>query len=56
MSMIPNLAPALGEIILAIGAMALLIAAVVLKNLTVSTLNKASAMLILIALVPVLLW
>ncbi|TDI63575.1 MAG: NADH-quinone oxidoreductase subunit NuoN [Alphaproteobacteria bacterium] len=56
MSMIPNLAPALGEIILAIGAMALLIAAVVLKNLTVSKLNKASAMLILIALLPVLLW
>lgn len=56
MNMIPNLAPALGEIILAIGAMALLIAAVVLKNLTVSKLNKASAMLILIALLPVLLW
>ncbi len=56
MNAIPNLAPAAGEIILAIGAMVLLLAGVIIRNLKVTQLNKACSLMILIALIPVLVW
>ncbi|MEE8258497.1 MAG: NADH-quinone oxidoreductase subunit NuoN [Sphingomonadales bacterium] len=56
MTMIPDLGPALGEITLAIGAMALLLAGVFFKNMKVTQLNKAASTLILVALLFVFGW
>jgi len=54
MSTIPNLGPALAEIILAIGAMALLLFGVISKKMKMSHLNKGCSLLILIALIQML--
>lgn len=54
MNAIPNLAPAAGEIILAIGAMVLLLSGVFIRNLKVTQLNKACSLMILIALILML--
>jgi len=56
MNTLPNLGPATAEIILAIGAMLLLLSGVIVRNLRVSQLNKACSLLIVFVSIFVLMW
>ncbi len=56
MSAYPNLAPAFGEIILALGAMGLLLLGVARQNIRIDSVIKLAAILILLALLPVFTW
>jgi len=56
MNALPNLAPALGEIIVAVGAMVLLMLGVIKKDIKLESTIRLSAILVLVALVPVFTW
>lgn len=56
MSSLPNLAPVIPEIIIATGAMVLLLLGVIRKGIKVESVIKLSATVILVALLPVIVW
>jgi len=56
MTSLPDLAPAVPEIIVAIGAMALLLWGVFGRDVSISTLNRAASVVLLVAMVPLLAW
>lgn len=56
MNSLPNLAPVTGEIIVAIGAMVLLLLGVIRKDIKVESVIKLAAIVLLVAMVPVFTW